>query len=329
MASSKKEASKQEPEAPKQESRLTIVKRAIGSEQIRKAVEAVLPRGIGIDAEKFVQMASSYVTVDALLPDSGNFHRARIIECDLETIVRCVAQTAELGLVPGGALQHCWWLPRAKVCTLTVGVWGYVELARRSGEIRDVYAEVIYEADRLEVRMGTDRALLHEPAWTLEPGKPVAEGGRGQAMGAYAVAVYADGTRSWELMPERDLAKARAAAGKASDSPAYKTWPDEMRKKSVIKRARKKWFLSIESAAAIAKAMAFEDEADERAIEVRGEEVRVPPQHPHPALEPATPSAKEVLDAMTEELRERETVETRSEPQEEPEPAMREPGEEG
>jgi len=249
------------PELSASEKRLQAAKLGIG--RMKDAVDKALPRGLGIDADKFLQMAASYITLNAQEQEEGR----RIIDCNGQSIQRSVVQAAELGLVLGSALGHCHLIPYAGACTLMVGVWGYVALARRGG-VRDVWAEVVYEKDHFEIEMGSERKLVHRP-------DPFATD-RGKVVGAYAVAVLEDGSKSWTIMSRRDLDQARAAS-KAKNSPAWRDWPDEMFKRSVIKRARKTWPLQIESAAAIAKAIEYDfDSIETTGSEVVAEERRLP-----------------------------------------------------
>jgi recombinational DNA repair protein RecT len=43
------------------------------------------------------------------------------------------------------------------------GYRGLIVLARRSGEISNIYAEAVYEGDRFEVELGLTPKLLHVP----------------------------------------------------------------------------------------------------------------------------------------------------------------------
>jgi len=57
---------------------------------------------------------------------------------------------------------------------LIPGYRGYIALARRSGDVQSVAAQVVYENDRFSIRYGLNEDLEHVPA----------EGDRGEIRGA-------------------------------------------------------------------------------------------------------------------------------------------------
>ena len=268
--------------------------------KIEPVVKRALPAGLGIDPKRFCQMSMTAVLEDT---------KGKLLACSDGSLIRAVVKAAELGLQPGSAFGFCYFILYYNrdigrdECEFQVGTWGYLQLARRSGEVVDAWADVIYEADACRVVSGSERRLEHEPAWQLEPGKPVAEGGRGKCLGAYACAELAGGIKSWQLVPLRDLDQARAAS-KAKSSPAYKDWEDEMRKKTAIKRAQKYW----PKVAELARAIQLEEGGDVRhdlveSIVAKGETVSSSPsraldavvEQARGALPEAQPSAVDAL----------------------------------
>lgn len=191
-----------------------------------------LGKGSALEAGQFLQMAFSALKNDPM---------GKIAECTLESVCRSILQCAELGVRPGSALGHVYFIPshnnksRCLELGIIISAFGYIEICRRSEQIVDVWSEVVYEADEFHEVAGTERRIDHTPARHLEEDVPKSKGGRGSVIFAYAVAKLKNGTTSFQIVSRRDLDRARAAS-KAPDSPAWKKWPAEMQRKTTLKR---------------------------------------------------------------------------------------------
>ena len=244
--------------------------------------------------------------------------------CSARSLCRALVQAAELGLEFGSHLGHCYLIPYSSEATFQMGVWGYVTLAQRSGQVARIWSEVIYEADQYLIRKGEDPLLEHNTTRSeFLPGRnlpigfqerdvhPIEDGGAGRALGTYACAeLVAEPSSaavagrfkvvSWDLVTEADCVMARGVS-RAQNSPAYTKWPDEMRKRTAIKRARKKWPVD----PLFAMAQAIDDggrgsvELEQRVMEVTGTGEDVPRQAA-PAAQPAA-KPQGALDAMVNE----------------------------
>ena len=168
---------------------------------------------------------------------------------------------AQLGLEPDQFLGQAYLVPfknNAKggitECQLIPGYRGYITLARRSGELAGApMVQVVYENDEFALEFGLEPKLFH---------KPLMHGERGEAVGAYVVFPYKDGTKSFDFMPAGDImaiARRSKTYDKKNDSWSgpWDTDRDEMMKKTVIKRHAKLAPLSVE----FQKAVALEDRA--------------------------------------------------------------------
>lgn len=146
-----------------------------------------------------------------------------------ESFFRAVLKAAEFGLAIDGRLAYA--LPRkgsgGKELHFAADYKGMVAVARERGVVKDCYARVYREGDKLE-------------QWEDELGSHFrysqAVGKRGKPLGALAILVFKDGTRRIEFMEEDELEECRKAA--QTDN-VWNRWGDEMRKKSVIRRALK------------------------------------------------------------------------------------------
>lgn len=189
----------------------------------------------------------------------------KLQECTPLSVLQAVASAAELGLEAGSPLGHAYLVPfRNKrgimECQLIVGYRGYIELARRSGEILSIEARVVHEKDTFRVAFGTERPIEHEPFLRGDPGPVYC---------AYAVAQVRDSWPQAEVMALADLNKIRARS-KAKDDGPWVTDTEEMYRKTVVRRLQKYLPLSSE----MAKAMAVDREAvdiDDDAVEANFE----------------------------------------------------------
>jgi len=175
-----------------------------------------------------------------------------------ESIVASVMRAAEHGLIPdgrGGALvpfrnnqkgvMECQFIPMYQ---------GLIDLARRSGQIADIFPATVRENDEFEFELGLNRKLVHKPAIK----------DRGEAILYYAVVQFTDGTTTFgpgPMTPEEiDAIKARS---KAKNNGPWKTDYEAMAWKTVIKRVLKFCPASVELQQAIQESDEIEFESME------------------------------------------------------------------
>lgn len=90
--------------------------------------------------------------------------------------------------------------------------------------IKDVYAKPIFEGDTVEETFIDGEAKLNYKSNFMK---------RGKWIGVFAVCVFKDGSEIYELM---DMEQINAVKAKSRNSGAWKDFPQEMAKKSVIRR---------------------------------------------------------------------------------------------
>src|SRR5690606_11267902 len=122
-----------------------------------------------------------------------------------------------------------------KECQFVIGYKGMIDLARRSGNIESIYAQVVKENDEFEYQYGLEPDLKHKPAMK----------DRGKTIGAYAVAKFKDGGYQFEFMSVDEIEKRRKRSA-AKDSGPWVTDYDEMCMKTVIRHMFKYLPISIE-----------------------------------------------------------------------------------
>jgi len=150
--------------------------------------------------------------------------------CTPGSIQNAVINVASVGLTLNPANAYAYIVPRDGIACLDVSYKGMIKLATDSGSIQWVKSVLVYEDDQFEMR-GIDQMPLHK----YDPFKKE----RGDVIGGYCAAKLHDGTYMIDTMSRDELDQVRETS-KAKNGP-WKTWPLEMMKKTLIKRASKTW----------------------------------------------------------------------------------------
>lgn len=177
----------------------------------------------------------------------------KLLECTTASIVKSVCELLAMGLEPGSPLGEGYLVPfwnskiGANEATAIPGYRGYIVLARRSGQIRNVCANIVYERDAFEIDLASSERPSHKPCF---------KGDRGDPICVYAIADFVDGGHHIEFMTVGDVNAIRARSKSAYDKNGNPSGPwatdwGQMARKTVIRRASKYWPLSIEMANAL------------------------------------------------------------------------------
>jgi recombinase, phage RecT family len=191
-------------------------------------IEKALPRHL--DAERMARIALTTIRTNP-----------QLLQASIPSLLGAVMQAAQLGLEPG-LIGHCYFVPFRNGKTgqtdvqFIIGYKGMIDLARRSGQIQNIYAHVVYEKDEFEYELGLEPKLKHKPSM---------EADRGKMIGVYAVAHFKDGGYQFEFMPKEEIEKRRKRS-KAADKGPWVTDYEEMAKKTVIRHMWKYLPISIE-----------------------------------------------------------------------------------
>ena len=114
-------------------------------------------------------------------------------------------------------------------CQLIPGYQELVELARRTGEVKDVYARIVYANEKFEWHPNETKEIVHEA---------MIDGELGAIRCVYACAVFKDGYRKYEVLRRSEVEKIRNSSKgyrPGFDSP-WTTHEEEMFKKTAIRR---------------------------------------------------------------------------------------------
>lgn len=153
-----------------------------------------------------------------------------LAQCSPLSFIAAIMQAAQLGLEPG-ILGSCYLIPfrNGKTgeyeCTFMPGYRGFLDLARRSGQILSLVARAVYSNDEFTYEYGLEEKLYHKP--TME--------NRGELIAVYAVALLKDGGRQFEVMSRAEIETVRKSSKSKHGSP-WDSHFEEMAKKTAVRR---------------------------------------------------------------------------------------------
>lgn len=191
----------------------------------------------------------------------------KLQRADPATVIEALRESAALGLMPIGSTAEGYLVPRRNSAksrqagsdvydfTFLPGWRGLLKLTYRSKLVTAVDTDVVYENDDFDFEKGTNPYLKHKRALR----------DRGNVIATFAIAYLRDGPPIFEIVDEAEM----ALVMESSTSRDYETkaligpwveWPDEMRRKTAVRRLDKR--LPLESLAE--RALQYEAEIDER-----------------------------------------------------------------
>ncbi|MBN8294580.1 recombinase RecT [Rhodobacter sp. NTK016B] len=185
----------------------------------------------------------------------------KLADCEPLSFLGALMQCAALGLEPNTVLGHAYMIPfdrnkkingrwvKIPEVQVVIGYKGLIDLARRSGHITSLSANIHYSDDKLwEYEEGTEARLRHRPG----PQK-------GDKLDAYAIAKFKDGGHAYVVLPWEKVEEIRDGSqgyqnakrnGKLDDTPWVKH-EDEMAKKTAIRALAKYLPLTVEMTQAV------------------------------------------------------------------------------
>ena len=175
----------------------------------------------------------------------------KLLECNPVSLFGAIIQASQLGLEVG---IHAHLVPfynnksKQSEVQMIPDYRGIMHLARNSGEITSLTAQVVYDNDEFDYMFGTDSYLHHKPV----------NSDRGNIVGAYAVAKFKSGDSQFDFMTTSEINKIRDRS-KSKDNGPWVTDYVPMAMKTVMKRLCKYLPVSVELQRAVTL-----DEANDR-----------------------------------------------------------------
>jgi recombination protein RecT len=207
-----------------------------------------------------------------------------IFGCNRDSLFRSIRRLAAAGLVPDG--REAAIVPFKGQAQAMPMVYGLIKVARNSGEIASIWAEVVMGDETFDISMvDGERKFEHR----YDPMNR-----SGEVKGAYAVAKLKDGTVEIEAMGRDQIEKRRkASANQRDDKPTgiWQQWYDEMAKKTVIRALVKRLPMSSED---MRRVMVEDDEPVSRDITPEGPRPNLAQRLAQPAAAPNSPPESDV-----------------------------------
>lgn len=217
-------------------------------ERKREDYASLLPKHVTFD--RFMRTAVTAVARDPSL-----------LQADKASLFFAVREAASCGLEISGINGEGYLVTRndrkrnTRIVQFMPGYKGLIKLARQSNEISTIDAGVLYENDEIEYQRGTDPKFTVVPNWK-DPGEPI---------GAFAVAVFKDGTYQCKVMSVREIEEIRKRGGGGGKFGPWVTDWGAMATKTAIKQLCKLLPMSLTDER-MSKAMDVDDGAEEEDI---------------------------------------------------------------
>ena len=212
---------------------LTATKETTIAEKKPKTIFDIIQAG----AKQFATALPKHINTDRFVRIAITTIRQnpKLAQCSQESLLGALMVSAQLGLEPG-VLGQCYLIPYGRECQFQIGYKGMIELLRRSGQLKDIYAYSVYENDDFEITYGLDRNLIHKPNLA----------NKGNFLGCYCVAILKDDTRAFEYMTKEEIEAHAKKFSKTFGNGPWKTDFEAMSHKTVVKKMLKWLPLSVE-----------------------------------------------------------------------------------
>lgn len=188
-------------------------------EAMKSQISQALPKHL--TPERIIQMSTTLIT-----------QNPKLSECSVQSLVGAVMQASILGFRPVEALGQCYFVPYKGHIQFQIGYKGYIDLARRSGQIQTIFAYVVRESDDFTYQLGLSPDLKHTPK--SDPTEKITH--------VYAVAKYKDGGYNFVVLTRQEVEELRKRSPfqKAEQlDGAWKTDYANMAKAKAIKQLAK------------------------------------------------------------------------------------------
>ena len=189
-------------------------------------IEAMKGEGLLIAPNYSVSNALSSAYYALKNSASGNL----LEKCTTESVYNALLDMVTQGLSP--AKTQCYFIPYGNTVKLTRSYFGTMKVVKQLPEVKDIYAQIIFEGDEFEAENvdGRWKFVSHKSSWKNQD-NPIE--------GAYCVIEKTDGEKILTIMTKKEIDKSWAQSRNGS---VQKNFPQEMAKRTVINRAAKQFF---------------------------------------------------------------------------------------
>ena len=182
-------------------------------DKFEAALAKALPKHL--TAERFIAVA---LTTISRTPELAN--------CTTLSLYGGIIQASQLGLELDGVLGHAYLVPFKNQATLMIGFKGLRALAIRSGQVKAIRSNTVYENDSFDFQEGVPKYFIHH--------KPTLSA-RGKFIAAYSIAIFPDGDYQFCILGKEEIEKIREVS-QIRESSTWTKWFGEMSKKTAESR---------------------------------------------------------------------------------------------
>jgi len=181
--------------------------------------------------------------------------KASVMEAMLETVIQ--------GLNP--AKEQIYYIPYGKNLVAQRSYFGDIAVLKRVENVKEVRPNIIYEGDSIDLETKDGRTVVgsHKTSW---------ENRQNDVAGAYAVVVFGDDRPDWHELMNMDEIKASWDQSKMNNSPTQNDFPQEMAKRTVVRRACKRFINSSDDAHLLSGKQITAEQSHESQVEAEKEE---------------------------------------------------------
>lgn len=185
-------------------------------DHMKTQFKLALPEHVSVD--RFVRIIQS-----AIMTTRG------LVECDRTSLLSACMKAAACGLVPDGVESVI--IPYKGKAQFIQMVGGVLKLVRNSGELATITSQMVHEKDDFKYFVDMNGEHINF--------NPDMFGERGKAIGVFALAKTKDGDFYFEIMTMAQINHVRKSSPSGDNGP-WGSHPEEMMRKTVIKRLAKR-----------------------------------------------------------------------------------------
>uniref|UniRef100_UPI0011A78327 recombinase RecT n=3 Tax=Bacillaceae TaxID=186817 RepID=UPI0011A78327 len=190
--------------------------------------------------------------------------RPALESCSRESIANSLLDMVVQGLSP--AKTQCYFIPYGKQLQLNRSYFGTQAVLKRLTNVKDIWANVIFEGDVFdyEIDGGREKLIKHETKFENRD-KPI--------IGAYAVVKTIDDIELLTIMTRKEI---ETSWSQAKTKAVQNKFPQEMAKRTVINRAAKNFINTSDDSDLLVQAInnSTENEYDHERVDVTPDEVK-------------------------------------------------------
>ncbi len=193
---------------------------------IIKQIEGVVASGYTVE-----EWAKIAINVFATNP--------KLVTCSTVSLIRAFADAMESGLRPNSKEGYCYIIPYNGEATFVMGYYGLLELAYRTGQVRDLRVQLVYSNDEYNSETKANEVIINHKYNSM---LPVAE--RGKLVGGYAILRTTRGGIYTTELSHQELEQRRLKSPAAELEVWRSNWQEMYKKtllRNLVKYVRKQW----------------------------------------------------------------------------------------